>query len=172
MARQFTRTIRGVPRSVRQNTWININLVETVVAGSASVLLVSLNAAALALRPFTVVRSRMLIQFDSDQGAATETPHAAFGEIVVSEQASAQGALSIPNPISDADAPWFVWQPLLSHIDFFSAASVIDVSRHFTVDSKSMRKVGINEDIVGQIQTGSADGVSISIVGRHLLKLH
>ena len=173
MARNFMRTIRGRTRSVRQNIWLQINLTLTIIGGSSTVLVVSLNAAGLALRPFTIVRTRMDILIGSDQTVATELFHAALGVIVVSDQASAAGTGSVPAPISNTDAPFFVWQPLLHEFQFGTAVVFLNpAGTRIVVDSKSMRKVGNNEDVAFQVQSATASGGQISIVGRQLIKLH
>ena len=53
---------------------------------------------ALALRPFTILRTRMLIGLKSDQGAATEQQIVSYGKIVVSDDAAAVGLTAFPNP--------------------------------------------------------------------------
>ena len=58
--------VRG-GKSRRESTWIALNTVEATLGGApTAVLMNSLNAAALALRPFTVVRSRGTILVFSD----------------------------------------------------------------------------------------------------------
>ncbi len=173
MARRVFRMIRGQQRQVRQNVWLGINLSITAAPGSSVTLLSSLNAAALALRPFTVIRTRLDLHIESDQIAATEDFHAAYGRIVVSDQAIAQGAASIPAPITNSDAPFFVWEPVLNSISFGTAVGFVEpAGRYLTVDFKAMRKVGNNEDIAGIIEVNTAPGGVISIVGRALVKLH
>ncbi len=167
------RQIRGRSTSVRQNLWLGVNLVQTAIAGSASTLLLSLNAAALALRPFTVVRTRVFALVQSDQITAAEEVHGALGGMVVSDQASAAGSASIPSPISDPDAPWYVWEGFVNAFIIASNSGFVEPAgtpRH--IDSKAMRKVGNNEDLIWQWQAGSADGGLISLSGRFLIKLH
>ena len=68
-----------------------------------------LNAAALALRPFTVVRTRANLIIRSDQQAASELFEVAYGETVVSEQASAAGVVSVPTPVTEDASDWHVY---------------------------------------------------------------
>ncbi len=176
MVRRFTRVVRGAARSVRQNVWLFIDVPEVSVAVSSKFFLASLDAAALALRPFTVIRTHILISWATDQTSASEEAQGALGEIVVSDQASAAGIASIPSPISNADAPWYVWQAMA-----FKCLAIGTPSNEFhprasyqyEVDSKSMRKVGINEDIVMVVENLDATHVArVSAVGRFMVKLH
>ena len=58
--------VRGGARR-RETLWIGDTLIETTIAtGTTAVLLSTLNAAALALRPFTVVRTRGAVNISSD----------------------------------------------------------------------------------------------------------
>ncbi len=94
---------RGAPR--RKSLWLDFAsiFVDRAALAAASVSLVSsLNAAALALRPFTIVRTRGLLIVQSDQVAATEQPFGALGLSVVTDQASAIGISAVPTPITDA----------------------------------------------------------------------
>ena len=63
--------------------------------------------------PGTIVRVRGVAFVRSDQTAATEDAFGAVGFAVVSEQARAAGAASLPGPITNEDSElWFLWQPL------------------------------------------------------------
>ena len=83
--RDFARGAHAIA-SRRETTWFEFQPVEvTIAAASTGILIFSLNAAALALRPFTIVRTRMLFNLRSDQAAAPETQRAAVGIAVVSD---------------------------------------------------------------------------------------
>ena len=173
MARSVVRMIRGRSTQVRQNVWLQVNLTSTAIPGSSTTLLSSLNAAALALRPFTVVRSRIFALIQSDQVTAAEEVHGALGVIVVSDQASAAGAASIPAPVSNADAPFFIWEGVVNAFIIASNSGFSEpTGTRINIDSKAMRKVGNNEDVAFQFQTATADGGLISLSGRMLIKLH
>ena len=159
-------------RSDRQSIWIGVSLAATNVA-TTNTLLGSFNAASLLERPFTIVRTRLAIHVESDQSAASEVTRGAFGIIVVSDQAVAAGAASIPGPQDNTDAPWFVWEPLINSFELGDATGFVQPSGTLiTVDSKAMRKVGINEDIGVMGQTAVALGMTIQVEGRMLVKLH
>ncbi len=168
-----TRVVRG--RSARRlNSWIGIIFNDTAVAFSTSILLGSLNAAGLALRPFTIVRTHILLRVKSDQQAADESALGALGGIVAGEPAVAAGASSLPTPATSTDSSWFMWQPWIT--DFTIASSVgfsSEEGRQYLVDSKGMRKVNDDEDVAFLLENADgAHGVDVSVVGRMLVKLH
>ncbi len=157
----------------REMVWFFWDIDATAIAADANVVLGSLNAAALALRPFTVVRTHLLVNWQSDQTAASETPTGALGSAVTSEQAATQSV--VPNPMANADSSaFFTWTPLISPFVFGSAAAFIEPGGYMKeVDSKAMRKVGPNEQIrVICENTSPTAGAIITVVGRQLVKLH
>ncbi len=169
MARRFSN--RTVTRTKRGNVWFITDVTAVNVPAATKVLLASFNAAALALRPFTIIRTHLTVQWDSDQQVATESPVGAVGEIIVSDQAVGIGATAIPDPISQADAPWFVWQGLITHFDFGSAVGFSRMGNQYIIDSKAMRTVGNNEDKAIVATNTSGVGGDITIIGRRLVKL-
>ena len=99
---------RGQPKT---KVWFQMGLTTTTVAGNSLTLLGTLNAAALAQRPFTILRTRLVLTFESDQAAVTERPFGLYGQIVVSDQAAAIGAIAIPDPgtvSGNADGDFYV----------------------------------------------------------------
>ncbi len=110
----------------------------------------------------------------SDQTTTDEWPQGATGLIVVNDQALAAGIASIPDPITNGDAPWYVWQGLETHFVTATEIGVIEVAgQQFTIDSKAMRKVGSNEDVaVVAVNAHATQGARIGLVGRMLIKTH
>ncbi len=161
-------------RSRRETVWFDLAAsVNSFAAAGTAALIASLNAGALALRPFTVVRTRMQWLCRSDQSAATESFFANFGLAVVSDQAVAIGVTAIPTPATDRGSDlWFVLETWPGRFDLVGTDVSQDlVSRE--IDSKAMRKVDQGQDIVfvgeaGLVQSGCA----IHAVGRMLVKLH
>ncbi len=78
------RFIRPAPRT---KIWIGAGVGATSVGSLATVLISSLSAGALALRPFTVLRTHLLIGIHSDQSVSVEDMVGSFGHIVVTEAA-------------------------------------------------------------------------------------
>ena len=171
MARRFT---RGVQRGAkRTNAWIGLTVGVDTHAASALSFLGSLNAAALALRPFTIIRTRFDLLFESDQTGAAEVPNGDLGMIVISDKAVAAGVTAIPGPISEIDEDWFVHQGLTAHFVFISGVGVdADAGHHYTIDSKAMRKVGLGDDMAIMFENNSAVGAATTMLGRMLVKLH
>ena len=160
--------VRG-DRPKRLTSWLGISLVATTHAGASSTLVLSLNAAALALRPFTVVRTHMEYQLRSDQSAAIEFQEAAFGLAVVSDQAVAVGVTAVPTPITESASDlWYLHKWILA--DESSLTDRTRSSTRVTVDSKAMRKVDIGQDIVGVME--SAGGLILTSAGRMLIKVN
>ncbi len=157
----------------RTKIWIGNRLSVVQPAGGASTLLGTLNAAALLLRPFTILRTRLLVAFRSDQTGTGETPNGAFGQIVVKETATAIGVTAIPTPLTEVDADWFIYQGLVDTIISLTSVGVVDpVGRVWEIDSKAMRKVGPQDDQALVIELDSAAGAFINIEGRQLIQLH
>ena len=134
----------------RETLWIGSTIISTVVAGGAAVLISSLAAGGLALRPFTILRTRGLFHVHSDQQVATEIFAASLGLAVVSDQASAIGITAIPTPVTDQESDlWFMYETIASKFYFGTAVGLgPEASQSVHFDSKAMRKVADGEDVV------------------------
>ena len=146
MARRRTRFVRPAKST---KVWMSIGLgPTTVVTGTSLVLMGVYNALALALRPFTILRTRGLLAIASDQAIALETNSGAFSMQIITDSASAAGIASIPTPLSQPEADYFVYQPWEYDMVFFTGVGVeMHGSTQYQIDSKSMRKVGLDDDI-------------------------
>ncbi len=91
----------------------------------------------------TVRRTRGTMLIESDQSAAVEKQLGAMGWIIITANALAAGAASIPGPVTDAaDDAWFVWEPIVGSSASTDGAGINvfpDIAVPF--DSKAMRKV-------------------------------
>ena len=168
MARR-ARFIRPAPRT---KMWIGAGVGESTIAASTTKLVGSLSAGALALRPFTILRTHLELLFSTDQFAAGESQSGAFAEIVASEQATAIGITGLPDPLGDPEADFFVYQGTSFNYEFRDSTGAGDVGAVYTVDSKAMRKVDINQDIVTLFSPRSAVGALLFSEGRRLIQLH
>ena len=169
------RVIRGVRRQVRETMWISIDPVDnTIGAASTASLVSSLNAAGLALRPFTIVRTHLTAWFGSDQVAASEVWGAAIAFAVVSESASAAGAALVPTPITEKDSDlFFLYHEEYGQFAVTTAVGTSEPGRGAQIDSKAMRKVNNDEDIVLVEETPAlVSSCEIITSGRMLIKLH
>ncbi len=161
--------VRPAPKT---KIWISSGLAEQALASGAATLLSSLNAAALALRPFTILRTRLEIMWRSDQSAASETPTGAIGIIVVKETASTIGVTAVPSPLAEPDADFFVYQGVTTSILSLSSIGVLERGNRYVIDSRAMRKVGVQDDIIGVGETRSTGGAQFNQEGRILIQLH
>jgi len=164
-------------RSVRETVWLAGVCTRSTTAAATAVLLTSLNAAALALRPFTVVRTRGLIGFKSDQLAGTEPQAGAYGECVVSDQAAAIGVTAVPTPVTDDGSDlWYVYQRFFGEFAFTTAAGFENQAMiQYPIDSKAMRKVEDGQDLITVLETETtacSQGVVFMSYSRFLIKLH
>ncbi len=169
--------IRGGSRR-RETLWLGGTVFRQTLAAVTSVALVQvLNAAALALRPFTIVRTRGQLNVHSDQSGASQSYGASYGDAVVSEQASTIGVTAVPTPTVDSSSDlWSTYEMMISEFVFGSAASFIaaaGITR--IIDSKAMRKVEDGQDLVAVVEgpgAGLTGGSIISGFTRVLIKLH
>jgi len=163
-------------RERRQTLWFTLpEATLTLAAANSAGRFLVLNAAALALRPFTVVRTRLSFFARSDQTGALETWQVAIGAAVVTDQASAIGVTAVPTPFTDLGSDsWFVHQIVTGVFLFISGVGVHPTGgRIIDVDSKAMRKVEDGSDINFTAEnSGISAGTTIVTAGRMLVKLH
>ena len=175
MARNFRSRIPSVVRSQKRLTdWAFISPFLTTQVGAGGVLIASLNAAALALRPFTIVRSIFELMVVSDQETVSEIQIGGFGVAVVSDQAVGIGVTAIPTPLTDLGSDlWLAHQVLLGNF-IGTGNSDTESANRYVVDSKAMRKVNGDQDvvIVTEMNSALASGLTIFGAGRMLFKLH
>ncbi len=172
-----TRVIRGVRRQVRETLWVFLSETNTTLAAAnTAALILSASAAMLALRPFTIVRTRGTWAVRSDQTGASENFDAALGMCVVSDQASAIGVTAVPTPFTDLGSDlWFLHQMMFNRFEFISGVGVEPLSNWIgNYDSKAMRKVEQGQDIAVVLENSSivGGGSNVTHAGRMLIKLH
>ncbi len=161
----------------RQTAWLDDTdpAAANALAANGSVLFASLNAAALAFRPFTVVRVRGLLSIISDQLAASEFAHGAIGFAVVSDQAVAAGIASVPTPtLESGSGLWFLHESWSHSFDFATSIGFQQGGQDmFRLDSKAMRKVDLGQDVAIVLENGSSTaGISFVLNFRMLIKTH
>ena len=162
-------------RMRRETIWIGIVETNTVLAAASNVVLFGgLSAGGLALRPFTVVRTRLLLNVKSDQRAVSENYSAALGISVVTEQAQAAGVGSVPTPYAELDSDvFFFWEQVAGQISVTSDIGVLEAGHSRYGDSKAMRKVEDGQDLATTIEASAvSNGVTVFKAGRLLAKLH
>ena len=168
MARNVVRHARS--GSKRLSTWLGIGIGSTTLTASGGTLTNALNAAALALRPFTIVRTYMEFMVISDQAASVESQVCAFGMAVVSDQALAIGVTAVPTPVNEIESDlWFLHQVM-----FARQSNLLDTAigpAHYSVDSKAMRRVDGDQDVaIVAEQSGTGSGLILFLGGCMLIK--
>ena len=161
----------------RENLWLGGVVSQTsIAAASTATLITSLNAAALALRPFTIVRTRGSLLILSDQLVATEDQEVGWGMSVVSDQAAAIGVTAVPTPVTDSDSDlFFAYEMLLGSFSFLTSAGFqqLALGDAMRIDSKAMRKVSDSEDMISVAETSAtSEGTLLISFFRTLVKLH
>ena len=174
MARRFTGPSRGRTGSRRQSLWIAaVSSSTTITAANGATIVSSLNVAALALRPFTIVRTRGWMHVRSDQLATGEFYEATYGGIVVTDQAVTAGVASVLSPETDGGSDWFFYETLGGFFNFATSVGNQDIGQSKVFDSKAMRKVDLGEDLITVMEASSVSlGVTMVDQFRILIKLH
>ena len=169
-------SFRAAVRQRRESLWLSIDPSSTTLAAASTAVVINLfNAAALALRPFTIVRTRGYWFVSSDQAAASENYGASLGYCVVSEQASAIGVTAIPTPETDRGSDlFFVHETLYGSFLFADATGFSDISGlTASYDSKAMRKVNEDEQMNVVLETPAIASSGVVLhAARMLIKLH
>jgi len=157
----------------RESLWIGIDeSITTLAAANSATLIGTFNAAALALLPFTVVRTRIYWTCGSDQTAADEDYYVALGASIVSIQAAAIGVTAVPTPFIDLNSDLFFLIEMLGNRTIGTQVDAISVMTR-DVDSKAMRKVEEGNQVAIVLENSSVSSGSRSITsGRMLVKLH
>jgi hypothetical protein len=142
----------------RETLWTGLSHTQVTIAAASTATLISVPAATiLALRPYTVVRTRGILTMASDQTSASEDQEISYGHCVVSDQAAAIGVTAVPTPVTDLDSDaWYVYE---SMADGFSVTTDIGrinpVGRTISFDSKAMRKVEDGFQDIDVLETSS-----------------
>jgi len=173
VGRRSGRIFRG-GRSVRETAWVNIATTSTGLAPSTGVLFSGFSAAALGLRPFTIVRVRGWLSLSSDQSIAVETYAGSLGMAVVSDQAFAIGVTAVPTPQTDKDSDlWFVYEELAGTIIAVTSTGIDGGTVSKAFDSRAMRKVEDGQDVAIVVEGAAGfSGSTLNKGGRMLIKLH
>ncbi len=166
--------VRG-GRRPGKTTWFDLPVVAQDITTTGGQILLTMVASELAARPFTVLRTHLEILITSDQLAADELQAGAVGLCVVSDQAAAVGVTAVPTPATDAASDlWFAHQWCFNRFAFASGVG-FDASegKVYTIDSKAMRKVNNDQQILVITELGSvSNGFSLIVAGRLLIKEH
>ncbi len=116
----------------------------------------------------TVLRTRGMMWYTSDQGAANEDYQGALGMAVVTDRAAAAGIASVPGPVTDGDDD--VWA-LYQAFGYRGTDAGVSTPPPIELDSKAMRKVPPGRVIVFVVENGHATGLRFGFTLRVLAKL-
>ena len=144
---------RGFVRGTKRKTfWLGTVQVsaETALAAATASLHGSLNAAALALRPFTIVRTISDFWVASDQIVATEQPFGAIGVALADDRAIAAGAGSLPRAYGENADSSFLFHQFWAAKSFVAGTPATyspNAWSYFHADQRGQRKIAIGDDI-------------------------
>jgi len=159
----------------RETVWFEFGYAEFDINGASTAsLLFSLNAAALALRPFTIVRTRGFYYYRSNQIIAIEDYGGSFGMAVVSDQSVAVGVTAVPTPVTDFGSDlWFDISSVSGQLNVGDATGIQELGKRQEIDSKAMRRVDVGQDVIVAAETYStSESFFIGTAFRMLVKLH
>ena len=170
---------RPVQSQRRKTEWTEGPGSSTVTTFTASTAIILGFGILLEAGGITLVRLRGSFQaYITSQDSIDSGFHCALGVGVASQDAFAVGVTAVPNPIADMDWPGWLYHRFF---DVHGASSTVANSwganglgvAQFEVDSKAMRKVGINEVIFATVETveDAASGMSVWFDSRTLFKL-
>ena len=171
MARRArARFIRPAPRT---KMWIGWGVGLTALTASTLHSVGVYTAGALALRPFTILRTRGIVKYFSDQIVANESPFGVLGSIVVTDTAAALGVTAVPNPGDNPEASWFTYQACMARVEVGDGTGFDgNFGAEYIIDDKSMRKVGPDDDVNLLFDQSAALGATLFTLGRTLIQLH
>ena len=157
----------------RKTVWVGTSTTVSVTVGAGlSVIHSSFDPQALAMLAPTVVRTRGIATFTPSAFGADSRIDGAFGLGIVSDEAFAAGAASLPRPFDDDDWPgWLVHGYWQSRVEFQSATSEVFIPHTHVIDSKAMRKIGPGETLVWVMEDNASISTQAMISARVLMLL-
>ncbi len=166
---------RGTRR--RDLLWLD-TLVQTEVGALATTNTTgstSTTVAPSALGRATIVRVRGSYQMLLDPSAAEDVKMIGLGLIIATDVAITAGAASLPSPTEDPDAPWLwvVYHTLVSGDATAQNGADINQAVRGVIDSKAMRRVTTNENLVfliDAVNNGGTPVANVSGVARVLIQ--
>ncbi len=114
--------------------------------------------------PATILRVRGMVMVNQDGATDGATQFVTMGLGIVSTDAVAAGAASLPDPGDEPEYPWLYWLsvPLRSAIISGSTVGDIASSARIELDTKAMRRVKPGQSLVMVYQTTTASAVDIN----------
>ena len=165
MAAQRRGSRRVSARSRRETSWSvgpGASTAQSITSAQSLILGASLVPSEEGL---TVIRTRGLLELNLNAVSAVGAGfHGASGLCIVSADAVAAGAASIPSPVGDAGWDGWFWHSFFDvHTITATIADGVNataVHKQFMVDSKAMRKFRTNEAMVWMLETAAEVGTA------------
>ncbi len=111
----------------------------------------------------TLIRCRGLLVIQSNQIAAAEQPFGAIGLCLVTDQAFAAGAGSIPLPYTDSESDaWLLHQFWAAPFQFGDGTGFARIDAQYQLDSKAMRRVTQDDTVLMVLEVGSAAAIGVN----------
>jgi len=122
----------------------------------------------------TVLRTRGEVLVTGDPNATTDSDLLALGICIVTDNALAVGGASVPGPLNDDGADYWLWHryvPMDSAGETAVRADSISSIVRVEIDSKAMRRVGQDSAVVliGELLSGDYASIIVSGGIRFLL---
>jgi len=157
---------RSTSPAMRLNkTWCRLGIAGTTLTTSQAIL-ASCVLGATGVAKGTHLRARGEVLLTATSNAAGDSDVIGLGICIVSETAGAVGGLSVPGPIADEDADFWIWHqytPLRAIAASAADDTAIGTIARVVIDSKAMRKFVPDQRIilVGELTTGSFATVNV-----------
>ena len=150
--------------TIREKSWVELPAASSSVSASGTFIVSGILDF---IGPGTLLRFRcndILITMDATKQAA-DTIRLTFGLGIVSTDAAAAGAASMPDPLSDTDYPWIWYGDYIVRSEVAAATEALGSSViRFSADSKAMRRVKPLQSLLWVMQASGAAGVPTTLV--------
>ena len=162
------RSFRGSPsRATRlTKTWFRTFIDDAPVTTTQS--LVASVTVAEGVQMQTVMRTRGNLLVTAVPDSAADSGVLALGICVVRETAAAVGGLSLPGPIVDEGADFWLWHRYVGLADPAASAASgdsIGLNVRVEIDSKAMRKVQADSRVVLMAEMGQGEFTTVNLHG-------
>ena len=112
----------------------------------------------------TIVRCRGDVVISLDSPTDGQELSVTFGLGVISTDAFAAGAASVPDPATDVGYPWLFWKSVDLQMFLANNNQSNEASLRFAVDTKAMRKMKGFQSLAWIVQSVRVAGTPVGIV--------
>ena len=164
------RGYRGVPasRATRlSKQWCRSHQTATVALTTTQVGLTSCTLAETTLHDATILRTRGEILITGTPDAASDVDMVGLGIVVVSATAFGVGGASLPGPLADSNADFWLWHKFVP-LDALTLTAgdpqSITTNVRIEVDSKAMRRISTDQTVVLMAELANGNFASVDII--------